>query len=482
MKNLKILTAIFGILALLVFGCSNDQNPVDGSDMNVLSPTSLPLISLPSGAVLDSAILSLYVNDRTGGDEHHLRVHRITTPWDEGTVTWNSILGGYDPTVSASCVNPTAVGWQDCDITSIVQDWLDGTYPDYGILIEQPESGYTRYCSSEFSVSAQHPILTLYYTLGAISDYVIIQRGTNGAVADAGVLELYPNTNYGNSDLIYTATVSGLTKMCLFKFDVEVVQEPAAIGDTVWIDEDQDGIQDADEPGFPDVTVNLYDCLDNLIATTTTDGDGFYKFDGLTPGDYYVEFIKPEGYAITLQDQGADDSVDSDADPVTGIAACTTLDPGEYDPTWDCGLYLMEQDGCTLTIGFWKTHCGFGPQANVLSQYLPIWLGDMGGSASILVSDSTIAHDILMRNVYGNNSNGITKLYAQLLGAKLNIAAGADPTDVAATIAAADAFLAIYDYTDWGSLSKPTQRMVIGWMSDLDDYNNGDIGPGHCGD
>jgi hypothetical protein len=145
-------------------------------------------------------------------------------------------------------------------------------------------------------------------------------------------------------------------------------------------------------------------------------------------------------------------------------------------------LYRVPQEGCTLTIGYWKTHAGFGPQDNVVSQYLPIWLGNAGGSESIAVTDSIIAHDILMRNVYGKNSNGITKLYAQMLGAKLNIAAGADDTDVALIIGLADNFLADHYYTDWDSLSKPTKKLVLGWMSDFDDYNNGITGPGHCDD
>jgi hypothetical protein len=300
-----------------------------------------------------------------------------------------------------------------------------------------------------------------------------------GLVEDAHIIELVPNYNSGTSPELYTGLVHDWEKMSLLQFDL-VEQLLAAIGDTVWIDENQNGIQDASEPGFPGATVNLYDCLDNFIATTVTDANGFYKFDGLTPGDYYVEFIEPEGYDITLQDQGGDDANDSDADPTTGKTICTTLDGGEYDPTWDCGLYLVPPQGCTVTIGFWKTHAGFGPQANVVSQYLPIWLGNMGGAESINVADSAIAHDILMRDVYGNNDNGITKLYAQLLGAKLNIAAGASNSAVAAVITAADNFLATNYWTSWEGLSKSTKKMVLAWMTALDNYNNGLTGPGHC--
>ena len=43
--------------------------------------------------------------------------------------------------------------------------------------------------------------------------------------------------------------------------------------------------------------------------TTATVGsdDGFYSFTDLIPGDYYLEFVAPAGYAITLPDQGGSD-------------------------------------------------------------------------------------------------------------------------------------------------------------------------------
>ncbi|MCB2202299.1 DNRLRE domain-containing protein [bacterium] len=139
-------------------------------------------------------------------------------------------------------------------------------------------------------------------------------------------------------------------------------------------------------------------------------------------------------------------------------------------------------DGCTRTIGYWKTHDGFGPQDDMVSGLLPIWLGDEGGENSMQVTTAQMASDILDQNVYGKPSNGITKLYAQLLGAKLNMASDADGSDVSAAMSAADAFLADYDWNDWKSLSQADQNMVLGWKSTMDDYNNGLIGPGHCGD
>jgi len=115
----------------------------------------------------------------------------------------------------------------------------------------------------------------------------------------------------------------------------------ASLGDYVWNDLDGDGIQDGGETGIESVTVNLYDGTNTLIDTTTTDANGLYLFENLTPGDYYVEFVPPAGFAISPQDQGANDAVDSDANSATGQTATTTLTAGENDLSWDAGLYQM---------------------------------------------------------------------------------------------------------------------------------------------
>jgi hypothetical protein len=136
-------------------------------------------------------------------------------------------------------------------------------------------------------------------------------------------------------------------------------------------------------------------------------------------------------------------------------------------------------DGCTHTIGYWKTHAGFtGNNPDVVTQYLPIDLGDAGGTETVVIS--TAAEAVAALSFYGEASNGINKLYGQLLGAKLSIADGADDTAIAGVIAAADAFLANNNAGDWDSLTKAEQQIVLGWVEQLDSYNNGLIGPGHC--
>jgi hypothetical protein len=139
---------------------------------------------------------------------------------------------------------------------------------------------------------------------------------------------------------------------------------------------------------------------------------------------------------------------------------------------------LVPCNGCTLTLGYWKTHAGFGPQRDMLSQYLPILLGTPGGTKSVQVTNAGQAVTLL--SMSGDASNGINKLYAQLLAAKLNIAAGASGSAVASTISAADNFLATYNSASWSGLTKSQKNNVLKWMTALDNYNNGLTGPGYC--
>ena len=131
--------------------------------------------------------------------------------------------------------------------------------------------------------------------------------------------------------------------------------------------------------------------------------------------------------------------------------------------------------GCTLTIGYYKNH----PTAIAP---LPINLGTAGGAKTLVVSSQTIGVNVLGQHTYGTPENGITKLYAQLLAAKLNGLRGASLTAVASTISAADTFLATHNQNDWATLTATEVANVMAWHTALDKYNNGLIGPGHCGD
>lgn len=80
-----------------------------------------------------------------------------------------------------------------------------------------------------------------------------------------------------------------------------------SIGDTIWLDTDSDGIEDVGEPGIENVTVNLIGpgvdgvfgtSDDDLLATTITDSQGNYIFNGVLLGNYQVQVSDTNGVLV----------------------------------------------------------------------------------------------------------------------------------------------------------------------------------------
>lgn len=120
-------------------------------------------------------------------------------------------------------------------------------------------------------------------------------------------------------------------------WDAGLIPVPA-IGGLVWEDSDADGIQGSEEQGIGGVTVRLFDADGAEVGSTITDGGGRYAFVGLIPGDYHIEVEVPDGFVPSPQDQGSEDTADSDID-TSGVMASTTLGPGIYGSDWDAGIF-----------------------------------------------------------------------------------------------------------------------------------------------
>lgn len=128
----------------------------------------------------------------------------------------------------------------------------------------------------------------------------------------------------------------------------------AQLGNYVWVDLDEDGVQNDGNTGVNGVVVKLLYCdgtpvLDSggfpVTTVTADDGSGFpgyYQFTGLMPGCYKVEFVKPCGYKFTMQySPSGTTATDSDADTTTGVTGGVNLASGDSYQDLDAGLICL---------------------------------------------------------------------------------------------------------------------------------------------
>ena len=136
-------------------------------------------------------------------------------------------------------------------------------------------------------------------------------------------------------------------------WDAGIIDSYGTIGDYVWFDENQNGLQDETNSGIGGIPVILEynetgDLSDDqfwqVIGRTTTNAAGYYLFTDLNAGMYRVRFQIERPYYVTLSNVGSDSAIDSD-----GVALFEDnwyysrpfyLNEEGYDMTWDCGVYL----------------------------------------------------------------------------------------------------------------------------------------------
>ena len=218
------------------------------------------------------------------------------------------------------------------------------------------------------------------------------------------------------------------------------------VGDYVWDDANGDGVQDAGETGLAGVTLSLVDASGNVVATTTTDADGYYYFADIEAGNYTVVVdasTLPAGYVATWDSDGG----------TLGTTSVTVVDDVVI-LTVDFGYQFQETGDpwCPRTPGYWKNHLDMWPVSSLT----------IGG----VVYDEA---GILALLNYGG-PDAATRLAKHLATTMLNLEMGSDSSTIQSTVDAAQAFLAD---NPPGSNPRRGDRSTANDLKDvLDAYNN----------
>ena len=135
---------------------------------------------LPSGAVIDSANLSLYQTLSTSATTA-IDIHQVTSYWDFTGISWN-VQPTYSTTPLASTTYPTA-GSKSVAVTDLVKKWYSGETINYGFMIKAKDELQTKreFGSSRNAIPDRRPKLTVTYHIDGLGseDFWSYDNGVN---------------------------------------------------------------------------------------------------------------------------------------------------------------------------------------------------------------------------------------------------------------------------------------------------------------
>ncbi len=117
---------------------------------------------VPTNATVFQATLKLYYLGEPGGDVS-IDVFHLHNDWQENTITHNN-QPPYDPTAIANhwVARPNPV-YIDFDITGMVQQWVNGSHPNMGVMLtDHNDNNSARFASSENGINKPPYIRVTY--------------------------------------------------------------------------------------------------------------------------------------------------------------------------------------------------------------------------------------------------------------------------------------------------------------------------------
>jgi SdrD B-like domain len=226
--------------------------------------------------------------------------------------------------------------------------------------------------------------------------------------------------NGGLSNLGAFGKVDGLGSIVDLT-DVDLV----GIGNRVWDDLNANGIQDAGEPGIPNVVITISSPTgslrtasgcngttgDGVATTVTTDAQGLYQFVCLDPGKSFTLSIDKSqlavggplaGYNATISVAGGDITLDSNG--IDGGAAIigSGVTINGFDMTYDFGFTKTGSGNTTTTAPMETTTTTWGPPTSAPTTTICDW-----STTTVPVTTTTAVWDTTTTTVPATTSTTI---------------------------------------------------------------------------
>jgi SdrD B-like domain len=158
------------------------------------------------------------------------------------------------------------------------------------------------------------------------------RTGETEVTLGPGATDLVPAQDLGvaNADLVNLTVNAGLVGVY-------------SLGDSVWRDENGNGVLDPGDTGVADIRVQLLGEGKRVLSTATTSSTGGFSFDGLPAGPYQLRFTAANGLVFTSQHSGTNSAVDSDANDMGLTQPVMLGEENPADTTIDAGMTTRDK-------------------------------------------------------------------------------------------------------------------------------------------
>ena len=163
---------------------------------------------MPSG-ISASDITSAYL--RIKKKEHltpTIKAYRVTSSWTSSGITWSN-RPGYTTANASDTIIQYSDAWYSMDVTTLVKNWVNGTYLNYGFVLKEPSetdsAQKTKFYSSDAPSPNKPELVINYNATPRLTFYYDLYRDSSTSTSATQILEY---TTQASSDILNMYNVS----------------------------------------------------------------------------------------------------------------------------------------------------------------------------------------------------------------------------------------------------------------------------------